>query len=350
MTRHPILRPCERLGIELILVLLVALALALPHSLPQLSASANRARPAANEQAGPAPPGMREGRLLRAADHREGGEPASLQQGVLSPLCAPREELLYTVDAASRAAVAVDRDGRFALYGLADPDGGRPTRHSYEILTGCSVRGLPGNFASLLVGGRRPEPADHSTLLRPTREAPDDSLITRFCFSGGVVLEQRLHLERKDLLISYRLANRSSKARTASLRSLITPAAQTGEDVEGRFVLPTLDNDPPGGGEGTRVRTELALSEEQVAPFEVPRPGVPSDSGGRWGPATGPRPDRVIFAGTRELERVPFLYDACAGRPLPDASSFAVYWLEEELRPGKAFVASQWYDTVGIGG
>ena len=115
-------------------------------------------------------------------------------------------------------------------------------------------------------------------------------------------------------------------------------------------MLPTLENDPPGGGEGTRLRPELVISGEQVAPFEVPRLGVPSVSGGRWGPATGPRPDRVVFAGTRELERAPFLYDARGGQPLPEASAFAVYWFEEELRSGEVFVASQWYDTAGFGG
>jgi hypothetical protein len=342
-----VLRPYERPIVALILALLVVLAALLPDALAQMTA-ADHTRPAAGGRAEPS--GTQEGPTLARAGHEESGEATLAGAGKPSPLCAPREDLLYAVDAASRTALAVDRDGRFALYGLADPDSGRPTRDSYEILTGCSVRGLPGNFASVLVAGRGPEPADHSTLLRPTREAPDGSLVTRFSFAGGVVLEQRLRLERKDVLISYRLANRSSKARTASLRSLITPAAQTGESVEGRFVLPTLENDPPGGAEGTRVRTELALLGEQVAPFEVPRPGVPSDSGGRWGPATGPRPDRVVFAGTRELEHVPFLYDAGAGRPLPDASSFAVYWLEEELRPGEALVASQWYDTAGFGG
>ncbi len=349
MTRGAgVLRPYERPIVALILALLVVLAVLLPDTLAQITA-ADHTHPAAVERAEHSR--TQEGPTLARAGHEEGGEATLAGAGAASPLCAPPEELLYAVDAASRTALAVDRDGRFALYGLADPNGGRPNRDSYEILTGCSVRGLPGNFASVLVAGRGPEPADHSTLLHPTREATDGSLVTRFSFAGGVLLEQELRLERKDLLISYRLANRSSKARTASLRSLITPAAQTGEDdVEGRFVLPTLENDPPGDGGGTRVRTELALSGEQVAPFEVPRPGVPSDSGGRWGPATGPRPDRVVFAGTRELERAPFLYDAGAGRPLPDASSFAVYWLGEELRPGEAFVASQWYDTAGFGG
>jgi hypothetical protein len=342
-----VLRPYERPIVALILALLVVLTVLLPDALTQMTA-ADHTRPAAGDRAEPS--GTQEdGPTLARAGREESGEAAPADTGVPSPLCAPREDLLYAVDAASRTAVAVDGDGRFALYGLADPDDGRPTRDSYEILTGCSVRGLSGNFASVLVAGRVPEPADHSTLLRPTREAPDGSLVTRFSFAGGVVLEQRLRLERKDLLISYRLANGSSQERATSLRSLFTPAAQTGEDVEGRFVLPALENDPPGG-EGTRVRTEFALSGEQVAPFEVPRRGVPSDSGGRWGPANGPRPDRVVFAGTRELERAPFLYDAGAGRPLPEVSSFAVYWLEEELRPGEAFVASQWYDTAGFGG
>jgi hypothetical protein len=343
-----VLRPYERPIVALVLALLVVLAVLLPDALAQIK-TATHTHPVAGDRGEPS--GTQEdGPTLARAGREESGEATPADAGDPSPLCAPREDLLYAVDAASRTAVGVDGDGRFALYGLADPDSGRPTPDSYEILTGCSVSGFPGNFASVLVAGRGPEPADHSTILRPTREARDGSLITRFSFAGGVVLEQRLRLERKDLLISYRLANRSSKARTASLRSFITPAAQTGEDIEGRFVLPALENDAPAGGEGTRVRTELALSGNQVAPFEVPRPGVPSDSGGRWGPATGPRPDRVVFAGTRELERAPFLYDARGGRPLPAASSFAVYWLGEELRPGEAFVASQWYDTAGFGG
>ncbi|HKH75834.1 MAG TPA: hypothetical protein VKA51_02640, partial [Rubrobacteraceae bacterium] len=149
------MRPYERPVVALILVLLVALALLLPHSLPRIRASAEHTRAAVNGQVGPAPAGSREARPLGRAEHREGEELVASQQGILSPLCAPREDLLYAVDSASRTALTVDRDGRFALYGLADPDDGRPTRDSYEILAGCTVKGLPGNFASVLVGGRR---------------------------------------------------------------------------------------------------------------------------------------------------------------------------------------------------
>jgi hypothetical protein len=95
-----------------------------------------------------------------------------------------------------------------------------------------------------------------------------------------------------------------------------------------------------------RVRSERTLVGNEVGPFEVPRRGVPSDSGGRWGPAGGERPDRLTFAGTLRLQTAPFLYKTKAGRRLPDASSFAAYWLGKELKAGESFEVTQRYVTA----
>ncbi len=260
-----------------------------------------------------------------------------------------REGPLHATDPASRVGLAVDATGHLALYGGADPRTGKPTEDGYEILRDCSPGLAFANYASVLVGGREPEPAGASTLEEPTRRDADGSLLTRFSFPGGVAVDQRVRLEGKDLQVSYRLENRSGEDRTVSLRSLLTPPAQTGASREGRFVVPALENDPRANVRGLRVRSERTFVGNQVGPFEVPRLGVPSDSGGRWGPAGVERPDRVTFAGTLRLQTAPFLYETKAGRRLPAASSFAAYWLGEELRAGESFEVTQRYVTAGPG-
>ena len=254
-----------------------------------------------------------------------------------------REGRLHATDPASRVGLSVDATGHLALYGGADPRTGKPTEDGYEILRDCSPGLAFANYASVLVGGHEPEPAGASTLEEPTRRAPDGSLLTRFSFPGGVAMDQRVRLEGKDLEVSYRLEKHSGEDRTVSLRSLLTPPAQTSTPREGRFVVPALGNDPRANVQGLQVRSERSLVGNQVGPFEVPRRGVPSDSGGRWGPAGGERPDRLTFAGTLRLQTAPFLYERKAGRRLPDASSFAAYWLREELRAGESFEVTQRY-------
>jgi hypothetical protein len=258
-----------------------------------------------------------------------------------------REGPLHATDPASRVGLAVDTTGHLALYGGADPRTGKPTGDGYEILRECSPGLAFANYASVLVGDREPEPAGASTLEEPTRRDADGSLLTRFTFPGGVAMDQRVRLEGKDLVVSYRLENRSGEDRTVSLRSLLTPPAQTGASREGRFVVPALENDPRANVLGLQVRSETTLLGAKVGPFEVPRGGVPSDSGGRWGPNGGASPDRLTFAATLRLQAAPFLYEARTGEPLPDASSFAAYWLEEELGPGESFATSERYVTAG---
>ena len=258
-----------------------------------------------------------------------------------------REGPLHATDPASRVGLAMDATGHLALYGGAYPRTGKPTEDGYEILRDCSLGLAFANYASVLVGGHEPEPAGASTLEEPTPRDADGSLLTPFSFPGGVAMEQRVRLEGKDLEVSYRLENGSGEDRTVSLRSLLTPPAQTGASREGRFVVPALENDPRANVQGLRVRSERTLVGKQVGPFEVPRRGVPSDSGGRWGPARGERPDRLTFAGTLRLQTTPFLYETKADRPLPASSSFAAYWLGEELRAGESFEVTQRYVTAG---
>jgi hypothetical protein len=68
----------------------------------------------------------------------------------------PREDLLYAADAASRTALVVDRDGQFALHGVADPDSDRPTRNLHCKITRQGVAtGGAGVSGRDLVGTTR---------------------------------------------------------------------------------------------------------------------------------------------------------------------------------------------------
>ena len=120
-------------------------------------------------------------------------------------------------------ALAADRAGSFWLYGLPDPETGRPTHRSYDVLVACTNGGLPANQAALSVSGGATEPAGPDALARPTERQGDGTLKTAYAFSGAITMEQRLSVEGEDLVISYRISNRSDAARRVSLRSVLTP-------------------------------------------------------------------------------------------------------------------------------
>jgi len=120
-------------------------------------------------------------------------------------------------------AVAADRAGSFWLYGLPDPGTGRPTERSYDFLAACTNERLPANQAALSVSGGTTEPAGPDALARPTERQGDGTLKTAYAFSGAITMEQRLSKEGEDLVISYRISNRSDAARRVSLRSVLTP-------------------------------------------------------------------------------------------------------------------------------
>jgi hypothetical protein len=268
--RGPLLRWYERrISLPALAVLTLVLALAV---LSLRHQQALEARTAAGAQGAA---------VAREETHAARPDAGSIASASWEPLrCGmpadpDREGPLHATDPASKVQLVVDATGHLALYGGADPRTGKPTEDAYEILHDCSPGLAFANYASVLVGGREPEPAGASTLEEPTRRDAHGSLLTSFSFPGGVAMDQRVRLEGKDLEVSYRLENRSGEDRTVSLRSLLTPPAQTGASREGRFVVPALENDPRANVRGLRVRSERTLVGNEVGPFEVPRGGCP---------------------------------------------------------------------------
>lgn len=241
-------------------------------------------------------------------------------------------------------ALAADRAGSFWLYGLPDPETGRPTDRSYDVLVACTNEGLPANQAALSDSGGSPERAGVGTLARPTEKPGDGTLKTVYAFSGAITMEQRLSMEGEDLVISFRLTNRSAAARRVSLRSVLSPPE--GSLLAPAFVAPASYNaaERPFG---MRIRHESRIPSAEVGPVEVPRRGAPSDSSGRWGPASAPEPDLLAFAPSGKLLSGPFVFVADAeGARLPPASSMAAYWLGVTLAPGEDLMLSERYETL----
>ncbi len=242
--------------------------------------------------------------------------------------------------------VAADASGRFSLYGLPDAEDGRRTEDSYDVvLLSCSVaaRGAPPprGGVSVHASGERAQAAYGDGVLEPTRKAPDGSLMTRHLLAGGVSFEQRLSLDGEDLEVCYRLTNLSERPRRVSVRSVLTPPAA---DEDPRFVVPGAYNEGPGKELGLAVGEELMLPAAEVGPVEVHRPGVSSDSSGRWGSSSWPAPDALVFAATERLLSAPFVYPP-GGRRLPAASSMAAYWLGERIPQGGTIRLSWRYET-----
>ena len=238
-------------------------------------------------------------------------------------------------------ALAADRAGSFWLYGLPDPETGRPTDRSYDVLVACTNEGLPANQAALSVSGGGSERAGAGTPARPTEKQRDGTLKTVYAFSGAITMEQRLSMEGEDLVISFRLTNRSAAARRVSLRSVLSPP--DGGSLAPAFVAPASYNSA-GRPFGMTIRHETRIPSAEVGPVEVPRQGAPSDSSGRWGPTSGPEPDLLAFAPSGEILSGPFVF-VPEGTRLPPASSMAAYWLGVTLAPGEDLTLSERYET-----
>lgn len=238
-------------------------------------------------------------------------------------------------------ALAADPAGSFWFYGLPDPETGRPTVRSYDVLVACTDERLPANQAALSVSGGGPERAGAGALVRPTAKQRDGTLKTVYAFSGSITMEQRLSLSGQDLVISFRITNRSAAARRVSLRSVLSPP--DGGPPVPAFAAPASYN---GAGRpfGMRIRRETRIPSAEVGPVEVPRRGAPSDSSGRWGAASGPEPDLLAFAPTGELLSGPFVF-VPEGARLPPVSSMAAYWLGVTLAPGADLTLSERYET-----
>lgn len=167
------------------------------------------------------------------------------------------------------------------------------------------------------------------------------SVSQTFAFDGGLSVEQELRFRGEDLYVSYTARNSAEEPAELSIRSTLTPPAAAGG--EPAFEVPSLSGMPLQKGGGAEIEVERNLLAERVAPFRVPRRGVPTDSSGAWGPGPGTPPDRITFAGTLELTREPFLYDIRMGWPLPEAVSFAVYWQNLEVTPGESVTVTHHY-------
>ena len=279
---------------------------------------------------------------LRALSPRAEGTDAASTGGHAEG-CRPAEGQKRTWN--GTLGVAADASGRFSLYGLPDAEDGRRTEDSYDVLLSCSVaaRGAPPprGGVSVHASGERAQAAYADGVLEPTRKAPDGSLVTRHLLAGGVSFEQRLSLDGEDLEVSYRLENLSESPRRVSVRSVLTPPV-AGEGP--RFVVPGAYNERPGRELGLAVGEELMLPAAEVGPVEVHRPGVASDSSGRWGSSSWPAPDALVFAATERLLSAHFVY-APGGRRLPASSSMAAYWLGERIPPGGSIWLSWRYET-----
>ncbi|MDP9480910.1 MAG: hypothetical protein M3R38_35475 [Actinomycetota bacterium] len=267
-------------------------------------------------------------------------------------LCAPQEALVYS--SRERVTVAADRAGHFTLYGGADPESGRPTEDSYDLLRGCSPELSFANYATLRVDGGEPELAGAENNVVRTRKAERDGALTSvYRFGGGIEMTQSLRLlDEKGsggpaLEISYLLVNRAEETRTVGLRSLLNPPIWAAAPDRPAYRAPAVGERPvpEGGRKNGRIVTERTmLGEEAQSPFYVPRKGAASDSSGRWEPgAEGPPPERITFAGSLRFLRAPFFYEARLGYVLPPHSAFAAYWTDLRMEPGQEVTVSHRY-------
>lgn len=255
------------------------------------------------------------------------------------------QQYLRSKGAGSNAGVALDRAGRFALYGAADSRG-RPTRDSFEILRGCDAGLSFTNYTTLQVGDAPPGPAGLSNLLSPTAVTGDASqAMTRYEFPQGVTMTQRAALEQDGLLLSYEVTNTSRTDRTLSFRSLLTPpVASKDQDV-----LFAASRSPSARITGiTRERT-LHLDDDGIESISVPRPGAASDSSATWRPHGASIPDRTTFTGFLDISSEPMLYDVRLAWPLPPHSAMALYWTDLDLSAEESVEFSYRYEPASAG-
>lgn len=258
-------------------------------------------------------------------------------------LCSPEEDLERIFDPGTGIAAAADSVGHLALYGAADPDVGTLTGDSYELLRGCLPQLAYTNQATVLIDALNPEAAGTANVSGPTALAEDGSLLTSFSFAGGVSMDQRLYIVDGALEVVYELTNGSEALTSVSLRTLVTPPPDAGpsraDEVPRFFVQSAV------GESG--VATEGEVSGEGIEAVTAPRLGAASDSSGRLTFGGAREPDAVSFAGTLNLVTgAPFRYAPGEASPLSQASSMAVYWLDENLEPGGSATFSYRYEPT----
>lgn len=296
----------------------------------------------------------------RGEDGRGGG--VALGPDPQQLLCSPGDELLYA--GGDGVAFAADPNGHFAFYGIPDPETGRPTRDSYDLLRGCSAGLSFANLTQVEVQGPLATDRDmlgNGRVARPTRRLADGSLVTVHEPSQGLRVTQKLSLvgrqsggARDTLRISYRLRNFSDEPTelvrgmrnepiTVSLASLIAPPlAVVGRDDSG---LPTEDVFALPGEEAG-VRNERAYGAGEIPEkLRAPRPGAASDASGTWAPgAEGPAPDRLVLGGWLKLSADPLAYDVPdPAAPLAENAAISARWSGIELAPGEELTVSHTY-------
>lgn len=258
-------------------------------------------------------------------------------------LCSPEEDLERVLDPGTGIAAAADSVGHPVLYGTADSNTGTVTSDSYELLRGCLPQLAYTNQATVLIDSLNPEAAGTANVSGPTALAEDGSLLTSFAFAGGVNMDQRLYVVDGALEVVYELTNDSEVPTSVSLRSLVTPPADVGPSRAGevpRFFVQSATGE-------SAVTTEGEISGEGIEAVTAPRRAAASDSSGRLTFDGARGPDAVTFAGTLNLVTgAPFRYAPGEASPLPQLSSIAAYWLNEDLAPGGSATFSYRYEPT----
>ena len=192
-------------------------------------------------------------------------------------LCSAPESL--STLAGNGLAVAADPDGHYTLYALPDPQTGRPTNDSYELLRGCLPKNLFANTTVVSINPEDPKSSatpvkktGSSNLDHPTRRITSDTgpqLVTTYDLTGDLRLTQRLGLQCGKLRVIYELTNRSDKPTTATLRSLLSPTPAT----PGQEVLFEL----PNGGSENGIEHDTVIRNEgsrDIGRVWAPRPAA----------------------------------------------------------------------------
>ncbi len=277
--------------------------------------------------------------------------------------CVAPEALLQ--EHSDLAAVSADPEGRFAFYGLPDPDTNLPGANSHDLLRGCAAAEAAVLFLNpvrVSAAGEGARAIGPRTVSERTRR-DGDALLTRHRLPAGLVVTQKLSLVPVEgrfasspapdtLRASYTLENDSAAPLTASLSTVLSPAR--GSFSEENSGVPYFANHPPrgrgpvGAGAITSARVLDASRAEIPEELIVPRPGAAASSTSYWR-ALGTSPDRITFGPATELASGdPLPGDPGRAQPLPDASAFAPLWDGIDLAPGEtATVAYEYGMTSG---
>ncbi len=262
--------------------------------------------------------------------------------------CVAPEALLQ--EHSDLAAVSADPAGRFAFYGLPDPETGLPAGNSHDLLRGCAPAEAAVLFLNpvrVSVAGEGARTIGPRTVSEETRRE-GDALLTRHRLPAGLVLTQALSLVGVEgrfasspapdtLRVSYTLENGSAAPLTASLSTVLSPARGPFSKASGVAYFanhPPQGPGPVGAVAITSTRTLDASRAEIPEELIVPRPGAAASSTSYWR-ALGAFPDRIIFGSATELASGDRLR-AGRAQPLPDASAFAPLWDAIDLAPGEA--------------